>query len=397
MTRTAQVPGTETVRRALDLADPLGVLSVYVGAREASTPGSTALRGVELELGRVRRLVESSWATGVETAHAAIDAVERHVRGMTLSGQARNLALFAGLGEGERVTVEPAGGVPTRAAFGPRADVRPLLLALDEGLPAGVALASAEGIRVLEWTPGQLTEVWSDELPELEEPELVGPAHAHPRGAPDAAPGFLVGQQRDLYETRIRSELERLLLAAAKRVADVARERGWRDLAVAGEDRLTTVLVRGLPNEPPLEVVPLGPLERWRSAGELAQRVGPEITGARARHAASLAQSALVGAEGAGRAAYGLRETLGALGEARVDTLVIAADRPLAGRASAAGLLVAPDEVPAGTTEAELVDEPMLADAMIARALETGATVVVLPEAALDALDGEDVAAVLRY
>lgn len=397
MTRTANLPGTEAVRQALELADPLGVLSVYVGAREASTPRSTALREVEVELGRVRRLVESSGTTGAEAAHAALDDVEQRVRGMTLSGQAQNLVLFAGLGQGERVTVEPPGEVPTRASFGPRADVRPLLVALDEGRPAGVALASADGVRVLEWTPGDLTEIWAEELPELEEADLVGPAHAHPRGAPGAAPGFLVGQQRDLYETRMRSELERLLLAAAKRIAELARERGWSELAVAGEDRLTTVLARGLPKDAPVEVVPLPPLERWRSDGELAQRVGPGIAGAREQRAGSRTRSALVDAKGAGRAAIGLRETIAALGDARVETLLVVAERPIAGRSSTAGVPAAPDDVPAWTAEADLADDTMLADAMIARALDTGATVVVLPERAGDVLDGEDVAALLRY
>jgi 2-keto-3-deoxy-L-rhamnonate aldolase RhmA len=52
--------------------------------------------------------------------------------------------------------------------------------------------------------------------------------------------------------------------------------------------------------------------------------------------------------------------------------------------------------VPAGATATDLVDDPTLADAMIARALDTGATVVVLPEDARRAL-ADDVAALLRY
>ena len=397
MARTAHASGMEPVRQALGLVDPLGVLSVYVGAREASTPGSTALRAVEVELDRARRLVETSWTTGAAPARAAISDVERHVRGATLSGEARNLALFAALGNGETLSFEPVGSVPTRATFGPRADVRPLLLALEEARPAGVALVSAEGVRVLEWTPGRLTEVWSEELPELEEPELVGPAQAHPRGAPGAAPGFLVGQQRDLFESRIRSELERLVAGAGRRVAELARERGWRELAVAGDDRFTPALARGLPNDAPVEIAPVVRLEQWRSTGELAQRVAPSIGAVRERRASSLAGTTLVDAEGAGRAARGLRETLGALADARVDTLLVAADRPIAGRSSADGLLAAPGEVPAGTSEAELTDDPMLADAMISRALDTGAAVAVLSPEAARALGDEDVAALLRY
>ena len=396
MTRTAHVSGAAPVRQALELVDPLGVLSVYVAARDASTPGSVAVREVEIELTRIRRLVEQSWTGEAAPARAVVDDVTGRVRDMTLSGRAHDLALFAALGGGETVAVEPPGTVPTRVTLGRRADVRPLLLAFEESRPAGVALVSAEGVRVLEWTPGVLTEIWSDELPELEEAELVGPAHAHPRGVPGAAPGFLVGQQRDLFESRIRSELERLLVGAGRRIGDLADERGWRELATAGEERLTAALARGLPSDAGIDLVAVTPLERWRSDGELAQRVAPAIAAARARRTAALVESALVEAEGAGRAARGLRETLGALADARVHTLLLAADRPIAGRSSASGVLAAPGEVPAGATATDLVDDPTLADAMIARALDTGATVVVLPEDARRAL-AADVAALLRY
>ena len=397
MTRTAYASGTESVRRALELVDSLGVLSVYVDARDAATPRNSALREVEVELGRVRRLVETAWTARREPARAAVSEVERHVRGATLSGHARNLALFTALGRGDTVAVEPAGSVPTRATFGPRADVRPLLLALEEARPAGVVLVSAEGVRVLEWTPRELTQVWCEELPELEEPELVGPAHAHPRGVPGAAPAFLVSQQRDLFESRMRSQLERLLVGAGPRIAELARERGWPELAVAGDDRLTTALTRGLPNDVQVEIALVPNLEQWRSAGELAQRLAPVIGGVRERRASTLAERELVDAEGAGRAARGLRETIGALADARVDTLLVAADRPIVGRSSASGRLAAPGEVPPGTSSAELADDPMLADAMIARALDTGAVVVVLPAGAAQALGDDDVAALLRY
>lgn len=226
MPRTAVPAATEPVKQALSLADPLGVLSVYLSARDAATPGNTAVRGLEVELGRIGRLIDTSWTTGAGPAHGALAAIEQHVRGAILSGGARHLALFAALGQGDVQVLEPGGTVPTRATLGPRADVRPLCVALDEAHPAGVALVSADGVRVLEWAPGSLTEIWSEELPELEEPDLVGPAHAHPRGQPGSAPGLKVSQQRDLFETRMRGELEKLLVGAGKRIAELADENG---------------------------------------------------------------------------------------------------------------------------------------------------------------------------
>lgn len=395
MPRTAVPAATEPVKQALSLADPLGVLSVYLSARDAATPGNTAVRGLEVELGRIGRLIDTSWTTGAGPAHGALAAIEQHVRGAILSGGARHLALFAALGQGDVQVLEPGGTVPTRATLGPRADVRPLCVALDEAHPAGVALVSADGVRVLEWAPGSLTEIWSEELPELEEPDLVGPAHAHPRGQPGSAPGLKVSQQRDLFETRMRGELEKLLVGAGKRIAELADEHGWRELALAGDERLTAALARGLPRDAPVEIAPVPRLERWRSAGELAPLVAPAIAAVRERREEVVVRRVLdsVGSRGV----TGLRETLAALADARVDTLLVAADRPIVGRSAASGTLAAPGEIPPGSSAAELVDDAMLADAMIGRALDTDAAVVVLSPAPAQLLGDDDVAALLRY
>ena len=247
---------------------------------------------------------------------------------------------------------------------------------------------------MLEWAPGSLTEVWSEALPELEEPDLVGPAHAHPRGQPGSAPGFRVSQQRDLFETRMRGELEKLLVGAGRKIAELAAEHGWRELALAGDERLTAALARGLPSGAPVEIAPVPRLEQWRSAGELAPLVAPAIAAVRERRETALVRRVLdaVG----GRGATGLRATLAALAEGRVDTLLVAADHPIVGRSSASGTLAAPGEVPPGTSAAELVDDSMLADAMIGRALDTDAAVVVLSPGPTELL-GDDVAALLRY
>ena len=395
MPRTVVSAATEPVKEALSLADPLGVISVYLSARDAAIPGNTAVRGLEVELGRVGRLIDTSWTTGPGPAHAALAAIEQHVRGAILSGGARDLALFAALGLGQVVVIEPSGTVPTRATLGRRADVRPLCVALDEAHPAGVALVSAEGVRVLEWAPGSLTDVWSETLPELEEPDLVGPAHAHPRGQPGSAPGPRVAQQRDLFETRMRGELEKLLVGAGRKIAELAAEHDWRELALAGDERLTSALARGLPSGAPVEIAPVPRLEQWRSDGELAPLVAPAVARVRERRQTSLVTRVLdaVG----GRGATGLRETLAALAEGRVDTLLVAADRPIVGRSTVSGTLAAPGEVPPGTSAAELVEDPMLADAMIGQALDTGASVVVLSPGPAQLLGDDDVAALLRY
>jgi hypothetical protein len=376
----------------LRLADPLGVVSIYLGARDAATPGNTAVRELEVELARLRRLVATSWTIDPAPARAVLSEIEQRVRGATLSGEARDLSLFAALGRGDLVALAPGGSVPTFAGLGPRADVRPLWLAFAEARPAGVALVSGDGVRVLEWVPGSLAEVWSDALPELEEPDLVGPAHAHPRGQPGSAPGFKVSQQRDLFQRRLRSELERLLAGAGRTIGELAADHDWAELAVSGDERLTAALERGLPSGAPFEVAPLRGLEHWRSPGELAGHVATAVATARELRTVRLVEKVLAAGGGA---ALGVRETRGALTDARVDTLLVSAEARLVGRSSPSGMLAAPGEDPPGA-DAELVDDPMLADAMIAKALDTGADVVVLRPAAAQLL-GDDAAALLRY
>ncbi len=382
------------VVEALRLSGALGVVSVYVNARAAATPGNADMHGLEVELARVGRTVDAAWAADGEPAHAALASIKEHVRDAVLSGEARNLALFGALGHGETVVFEPAGSVPTRAVLGPRADVRPLCVALQESRPAGVALVSVERIRVLEWTPGALADVWSETFPELEQRDLRGPAHAHPHGLPGAAPGSKSGQQRDLFASRARDALERLLAVAGQRIAKLATERDWPELALAGDNRLVSMLARGLPAAASVDLVPLPRLEQWRSPGELAGLVAPAIADARDRRTTRLVGRVLESAGGS--CARGLGETLAALADKRVDTLLMPADRPIAGRSGAKGLLAAPGDVPAGHTAAELVDDPMLADAMIAEALSARAAVVVLSGVCARMLD-DDVAALLRY
>lgn len=384
MTSVAIRTDSDPVRNALSLTDPLGVLTVYLGARDAALPGNSATHAVLVELDRVNRLVFGpSPATTPSWARAALAVVEEHVRRAARHDEG-DLAIFAALSNGEVQVVHPGATVPTRAVLGPRADVRPLCLALDAAHPEGLAVVSGEGLDLYEWRAGALAEVWSERAPELEEHPLVGPAHAHPRGSPQAAPGFAVAQQRDLFERRMRDELRRFLVDAGHRVAERARRRQWRTLALAGEGRLTSALARGIPSSTSVELALVARLERWRSPGELASLVAPTFEDAAERRAAHLVRRVLEGRDG--RVAVGVRETLAALGEARVETLLVAADTEVSGRS-------APTDVP---VEGEIGDDPMLADAMIERTLAAGGSVVVLPDGPTRLL-GDVVAALLRY
>jgi hypothetical protein len=81
-----------------------------------------------------------------------------------------------------------------------------------------------------------------------------------------------------------------------------------------------------------------------------------------------------------------------------VGTLLVPADAALTGLSSDdRSVLAPPGAPPPGVDPAVLGEDDMLADAMIARALDTGADVVVLSVAGAEALAGHEVAAAVRW
>jgi hypothetical protein len=180
----------------------------------------------------------------------------------------------------------------------------------------------------------------------------------------------------------MRDELRRFLVDAGRTIGASSQDRGWRTLALAGEERLVAAFTSGIPAGSRLELARIRHLERWRSHGELAHAVAPTFAVVRERREADLVRKALDG----GGAALGVRESLSALADARVEILLVAAERRL----------VDTGEVAPRVAEGEPAGDPMLADRMIGRALETGASVVVLSDGPARLL-GDDVAALLRY
>ena len=92
---------------------------------------------------------------------------------------------------------------------------------------AGLLLVSGEGVRLAEWRPGRAEDVLRLDFPPLEQHELRGPAHAHPRTATQAAPGTHSGSQRDLFERREQLHRKEFVRDAAAEVSEIAERRGW--------------------------------------------------------------------------------------------------------------------------------------------------------------------------
>jgi hypothetical protein len=379
------------LRGMLHRRDPVGVLSVYVDGRQAATPADAAVRQVRIELDKlVKGLAKSQGRDVVRVADAArheiVEALDKPTGG--------SFVLFVGLNDGERHRQPLLSPGVSRVSLGPRPDVRQMCRALQMARPAGVVLLDGNGARVLEWI-GELEELWVGALPELEEPDLVGPAHGHVRDLPGSAPGFTVSQQRDLFERRMASEYERFLnTAAASQVSSFATNRQWFDLVVCGEGESPGMLVAGL--APPVPVVIPSPhLELWRSLGQLSGDIGALVTAHRALREAVLVDQIR---EEARLGSVGLGPVLESLREARVRALLVPAEEALGGLSSAdASVLAESGALPPGVDPQGAEEDGMLADAMIARALDTGADVVALSSAGSAALGDLGAAAIVRW
>ena len=146
--------------RAIDsIADPLGVVSVYVDRPDNA--GGRLVRAVALA-GELRRLEQDVARDGrAELVSAYRDCLPRIRPALArmLDGTTPGRALFAPLSTEEVFEIGVGLPVGMTAALERTAYVRPLVAAFDEGRPAGVMVAGATTAQLFEWRMGVVEEV----------------------------------------------------------------------------------------------------------------------------------------------------------------------------------------------------------------------------------------------
>lgn len=369
-------------------ADPAGYLTVTVGVdpREQATRRAPWAIEVDNEL---HALEAQTREEGPRERWLALrDCLERVApeleRLLDASQPGRGRALFAPVSEGgrEAETVVLQQSLPTRVVLEDRPYVLPLVAALERGRPAGIVTVSRDGLRAVELAFGVAAEVAAIDIAAETEDwrELKGPTAGNPARARQTFP------QRDRFEHRLADVVERAVEAHALELGELARDRTWEHVLVAGDPRLTAPLAAALAAAGhEAEAVP-------RVVAGDAAAVADALRGelASAREARLRALAARVREE-AGEAGLGLRATLAALNEGRAAVLVLDEEAGHAGYVAEDGRLLA--EGPAAGLRAE----PRLAERMVERALATGARVVPVAGAAelLGTPDG--VGALLRW
>ncbi|MGV0634841.1 hypothetical protein ABQE69_12820 [Mycolicibacillus trivialis] len=383
----------DDLRELSGRTDSAGVLSVYVNADPA---GDANRQAAEIDLSNrfrelQRRVSEDGAGPGERRATtAALERVWPQIQplaGPIASGRSR--IAFVALSGDWSLHLDGAMPVGNRVVLDDGPFIHPLLELLDEGRPAGVALVSADEIRIAEWRVGSLRELSRMEQPYVEAPhERAGQIGGGPQGQYNTP----VREQR---QTRQRDLTQRFLDQATGVLTALAGERGWERILVSGGERWTE-----------------------RAVGGLAQSLRDKVF-ADPRNLSGLDEAALTAtvsawahdqhkddeqrllqrvrdAAGNGNAALGLSEVAAALNAGRVYRLVYDPEVRYAGTVGADGAIYGGDEIgPDGRPGAE---EPRLTERLVERAFETGARISPVEGAAAGTLsDVDGVAALLRW
>jgi Bacterial archaeo-eukaryotic release factor family 10 len=373
------------VRSLVELRDPVGVLSVYVGVdpRTEATGRPPWRISLDRDLDALRAKLRD------EGPHARWVAFDRRLRELAPelaravdpTEHGRGRGLFVGVGSGELHSIAVQTGFPTGATLGEVAHVLPLLAA-DEGAPMGVVLVGRDIVRALEARLGATTELTSFDV----EPSVMNGAE---RKGPAASNPFReqhVVSQRERYERHVEAGHRGLLDRAAAAVSQLAVERHWELAVVAGDPRGGRPVIEELRQRGVQSDLVDRDLNELHPAQAL-EELGPTLASLRQQRDQAFVRRVHDAALEGGRGALGIDDTLAALGEGRVDRLLLDGSRDTVGAVAAQR-----------GTGSELRLEPLVVDSAALRAFESGARVTIVVGEAADALgDAGGIAALLRW
>lgn len=370
--------------------DPVGVLSVYLDARPGGGLRAASIdiknRLAELER-RVRIEASPEHARSVQDGIGRLAAEIERLSDPEERGRGR--ILFAALGDPWRIRVSARLPLRNRVVLDHSPLIHPLLELLDEGGPVGVVLASRTQARLLEWRLGELIP-----LRELRA-EIVEPSHERsgPVGSrPAARYGTPTGEQRTARE---RDRATRFIDRTAAAASRLALDRGWERVIVSGGERFTDSLLSALPPALGEVAVPDRRVLVGRDFAALEPLISELVHKTYREVERGLIRSLRERAQGAGAAALGPSEVVGALNQARVAHLIYDPLVRYRGSVAHDGTLYADDEAASPYVAAS---ELRLTERIVERALETGARVTPVAGAANNGLaEAAGIAAVLRW
>ncbi|MEU8250102.1 VLRF1 family aeRF1-type release factor [Nonomuraea sp. NPDC048916] len=378
------------LRELVAMKDEIGVVSLYVTADprlEASVkPGWEIL--LRNELDTLREQV-SGWPDRMRRATVLehLDGLEPDIAQLVdpaVSGLGR--ALFAPVCTDDIHQTTLQVPVGTSAVLESTAYVRPMISAMATSAPAGIAVVSRDGVRLIDYRYGLAEDVYQSTF------DLVIEDWRKMRGPSSPNTGQGSSTQYDKFQRRVDENLGRYLHSVTPEISNRVGSLRWTDVLLVGDARVTAILAEALH---PLEVVQIDKIIDTLTPTEVIAHVSDALTQVRVRRDIALIQRTNDAALAGGRGVLGLGQTLALLNEGRVDCLLLDENGEWQGGRGPDGRLYPTGQVPPAV---EAVDEPDLGERMIERALESGAEVTILHhEAATELADHDGVGALLRW
>jgi hypothetical protein len=368
---TTTLPSGLPLDELLDWRPKLGVLSVTV-AIDPADRGEGWLTALRNELKAAVEAGDDGHDRGRALRAAAERILDRFDEDELPSGRCQ-------IGFSE-VTNERGGrdiwtaaqmdGFSTRASYGDRARLTPLLKLLDEGGAVGALAISSERIHLYEWSLGaiELVKDWEAEMFMLDWRERKSQRPADPARAQGAK-----ASGRDQFDQRLEHNRARFLEEAGRLAAEEARNRGWGRLIAFGDAEHSRALAEGIEKGTDFELAEEANVIS-EDRGRVLKRVNEAVSKANRRRELELIERAVEGARTpGGHGALGLVDVQRSLNEGRVEHLIFDAD----------------------TAERELADDE---DEVVERALRTSAKVTPVEGVAAERIrEHGGVAALLRY
>ena len=235
---------------ALAMTDRVGIVSAYVCPRRGPAAGLGPDRRVARNAARLMLERARVWRPEDRRAlRARVAELGRRVDEMLDSGAAPGVVLFGGVASGVWREHQLPVPVARSVSFDRRARVLPLVAALQDARPAGLAVLTLTRI-----TLGELRGVALEEVESTDVTQAID-AWRRQRGRRDAGHPLArqPGPERDAFDRGLEAQVGWVVSSFAHRIAREARERGWDRLVVAGNGRLVAVLERCHPAAgPPL-------------------------------------------------------------------------------------------------------------------------------------------------
>lgn len=312
--------GKGELRGLAEWQPPLGVLSVYLGFDPDDRGGAW-----RTELRNGLREVETTGGLdhdGREALRATVSRIEErfanHDRDLP-----RGEAGFVEVAPRKAAEywwssrVEPGEAPPV--ILDRRPLVAPLIHMSDRAAPCGAALLSAERVRLLQSQPGGLTELrdWELEIFSRDWRERKA------QRVPDPAVGQAVSASgRDQYDERLEENRRHFLGECGRLATAVAADAEWKALLVFGAPEQRRDFVGGMP-DPALASTGDGADLVSGSAQRRREHIEAASELLRERRQQELTERTLDRADSGIRGASGVRRVTAALGEARVEELVL--------------------------------------------------------------------------